>query len=115
MSTTNQLGELAFENGFDASPHSLWRVLSIRDWKDQGVRNTNWFATEQAAREQAAWISDGRGKVLSVTKYVANESVLSLCRICKDIADSGVLDEATAKELRMEMAKCSSLPGDCDR
>lgn len=74
MNTEEQVkikrAELAFEDGFDESPDTLWRVYSTRDWKDRGVRHVNWFATESAALAHAAWINDGRGRVDSVTRYV---------------------------------------------
>lgn len=66
---TKELGELAFENGYDDSPQELWRVYSIRHFKERPIRHTNWFATEEAARKHAAWINDGRGKVISIAKY----------------------------------------------
>lgn len=69
VSTRPDVGELAFE--FEDSPLELWRVVSHREFLGRALRNINWFATEQAARRHAAWINDGRGKVLSVTKYRA--------------------------------------------
>lgn len=68
----NRFGELAFENGFDKSdsPQILWRLTSIREWNGREVRHTNWFATEEAAHKHAAWIADGRGRVIALTKYV---------------------------------------------
>jgi hypothetical protein len=66
--------ELAFEEGIHGSPQFLWRVQSWRQFRDRRLRHTNWFATEDAARKHGAWINDGRGEVISVKKYVLDES-----------------------------------------
>lgn len=68
------VGELAFEVGFEDSPADLWRVLSSRQWNNRKVRHTNWFARREAAFAHANWIMDGRGEVLSIVHYVRDES-----------------------------------------
>lgn len=68
--------ELVWETGIaDNEPpqKTLWRVMSIRPWRGREIRHTNWFATEDAARAHAAWIEDGRGRVVSLLKYRLEE------------------------------------------
>jgi len=60
----------ASEDGVGDSPPEWWRVTSWRELGGRKFRHTNWFATEAAARQHAAWIEDGRGEVIAVTKYV---------------------------------------------
>lgn len=65
--------ELAFENFHDDVPQTLYRLVALRYIGDEHreMRHTNWFLTEEAADEHAKWINDGRGRVLSITRYEA--------------------------------------------
>ena len=77
--------ELAFETEIhEETPTELWRVRSRRNfikgqmtptsWVTQSstkvVCTTNWFATEDRARQHVEWINDGRGEVISIAKYI---------------------------------------------
>ncbi len=65
---------IAFEQAFrEDSPRELWRLAAIRKYKDEEIRHINWFATETAAIAHRDWVNDGRGRVLSLTKYRACE------------------------------------------
>ena len=62
--------ELAFENGLtEDTPQTLWRVTATREHGDRRLRHTNWFATEEQARQYEVWIADGRGDVIAVAEY----------------------------------------------
>ncbi len=61
---------LAWETGVeDDSPQVLWRVYSTRNFADRPIRHTNWFVSEQAAKEHADWIVSRGGTVHSVGMY----------------------------------------------
>jgi hypothetical protein len=78
MSDPTRDFELAFEHeiGQDYAPPELWRVCSLRGLPGrEPINHVNWFATEGGARKHAAWINDGRGEVLSVTRYVRTGDV----------------------------------------
>jgi len=68
--------ELAWEKEFpkDGEPQHLWRLVSARSFKKCALRHTSWFTTEKAANAHAAWIENGRGKVLSITHYVISDA-----------------------------------------
>lgn len=62
---------LAFEDGFEGAPVELWRVEAKR-WLRPGrkeITHINWFATKEQAEKHAAWINDGRGRVISLYRY----------------------------------------------
>lgn len=61
--------ELCWETDVADSPPELWRAYSFREFKGKRVRHVNWFATEEAAEKHAAWIADGRGEVIGVSRY----------------------------------------------
>lgn len=67
------VARLAFENFHEQPPPELWRVFALRPCGDETIRHVNWFATEEAARNHAEWISDGRGTVLSVARYTLKD------------------------------------------
>ena len=64
--------DLAFENQLPAGAlPELWRVVSMRPISGRlPMRHTEYFATEDCALEHAARINDGRGKILSISRYV---------------------------------------------
>lgn len=65
---------IAFED-FDEAPPELWRLESKRKtpFSKKEISHVNWFATKEAADRHAAWIGDGRGRVVSLARYVRSE------------------------------------------
>jgi hypothetical protein len=73
MSDPRRDFDLAFEHDFrqDVAPPELWRVCSLRGLPGrEPIVHVNWFAAENAARKHGDWINDGRGEVVSITRYV---------------------------------------------
>ena len=57
---------LAFEDGFDGSPPELWRLEAKRTtpFGTKEITHVNWFASKEMADSHAAWINDGRGRIV---------------------------------------------------
>ena len=66
----NPLDQLAFENGTGYyPPPNLWRVSSLRTFRDRPIRHVNWFATKDAADNHAWWLETLKATNILVTHY----------------------------------------------
>jgi hypothetical protein len=67
---------IAFEDGFDGSPPELWRLEAKRTtpFGTKEITHVNWFASKEMADSHAAWINDGRGRIVSIVRYSRDAS-----------------------------------------
>lgn len=80
---------LAFEEDFPYdTPGTLWRISSVRDFKEREIPHVNWFADEEAARKYADWITAGTGRVVSLSKYQSDPTVAEMLRAANDVLRS---------------------------
>mgnify|MGYP006935494141 CR=1 FL=1 len=69
MAKTNSA--LAFENGFDESPDTLYRVHALRVIGGKKVRSSNWFTSREAADAHSDRITKKGDEVIGVREYRA--------------------------------------------
>lgn len=65
----SKLPDLAWETDVGDAPQYIWRVVSLRKYKDRTVRMVEWFSHESDARQHALIRKEAGDPEVTVTCY----------------------------------------------